>query len=261
MCGDFDAMRPLFSLPQTVAARIRLCSVASRMASMTAIVLHDTGDHREATGWFHTAKQAAEEAEDTRFHAWIIAREAMVPLNYGAPQAAARAAEEASHRAGNQPSAAATLAAAVQARAYAAQGRRTEALAAVDDAERLMDQLLPEDQVDTWFGYPEQKHHVHLSQALTLLGETKRAAATQARVLELTHSPSLMTRALIAIDQAACLAHDGHPDEAARIATQAYGQLPASYRTGLTKSRAICLYRSLPPTTAGLDGLRDALAA
>ncbi|MGW0731844.1 hypothetical protein [Streptomyces sp. NPDC002851] len=258
LLADVTSMDPLFTAPQTVKARARLCRVTAQMAGMTAIVLHDLGNHREAHGWFHTAGRAAEESGDTGLHAWVLAREAMVPLNFGAPAAAADLAERARNKAGSQPSAAAALASAVAARAYAAHGNRDKALAAVADVEKLMDRLTPQQAADTWTGYPEQKHHVHLSQALTLLGETDRAHATQTRAMELSRSPSLMTRALITIDRASCLAHDGEPREAARIASQAYGELPSSYRSGLTRTRTLGLYRTLRGEP-GADQLKDAL--
>ncbi|MFG2227678.1 hypothetical protein [Streptomyces sp. NPDC048644] len=256
---DFDDMKPLFTASQTITSRTRLCHVAAQMAGMTAIVLHDLGDHREAHAWFHTARRAADESGDTGLHAWALAREAMVPLNFGAPAAAADLAEQSRHLAGGRPSAAAALACAVAARAYAAHGNRDAALAAVTEAEHLVDRLTPQQATDTWFGYPEQKHHVHLSQALTLLGETERAYATQSRALELSRSPSLMTRALISIDRATCLAHDGESEEAARVAAQAYGELPPAYRTGLTRTRALTLYRSIQ-TSPDTGQLRDVLA-
>ncbi len=99
-----------------------------------------------------------------------------------------------------------------------------------------------------------------MSRALTLLGESQRAYASQERALELSRSPSLMTRALIEIDKATCRAHDGAGDEAARLAAQAYGALPPAYRSGLTRTRALNLYRSLPQQTAGRAQLADALA-
>ncbi|MFC1421287.1 hypothetical protein [Streptacidiphilus cavernicola] len=261
LAADFQDMSPLFELPQTVANRARLSHIAAEMAGMTAIVLHDLGQHRDAHAWFNTAGLAAQESGDNRLYAWVLAREAMVPLNFGAPQAAAALAARARHAAGDRPSAFAALASAVAARAYAAQGRRDDALEAVDHVEGLIDQLDNSATADTWFGYPEQKHHVHLSQALTLLGETGRAYTVQERALELSRSPSLMVRALIAIDHASCLVHEAHPDEAAGRAAQAYGELPAAYRTGLTRTRAEALYRQLPAKTRGLDVLRDALAS
>lgn len=257
---DVDGMKPLLALPQPVKSRTQMCHVTGQMAGMVAIVLHDLGQHREAHGWFHTAARAAEESGDRLLHSWVLGREAMVPLNYGAPQAAAKLAEKARHLAGKQPSAAAALASAVASRAYAIGGHTERALTFVTDVETMSARLTPQQQADTWFGYPEQKHHVHMSQALTLLGETGRAYATQARALELSRAPSLMTRALIAIDEATCRAHDGDREQAAHIAAQAYAELPDSYRTGLTRTRALALYRTLPQQTHGRDLLADALA-
>ncbi|RSO41838.1 hypothetical protein DMH15_12635 [Streptomyces sp. WAC 06725] len=257
---DFTAMKPLLRQPQTVKNRTHLCHVAGQMAGMIAIVLHDVGQHREAHGWFHTAGRAAEESGDRLLHAWALAREAMVPLNYGAPAAAAKLAEQARHLAGPAPSAAAALAAAVASRAYAIGGHADQALKAVADVETMNEHLAPAATADTWFGYPEQKHHVHMSQALTLLGQTQRAYAAQDQALRLSRSPSLMTRALIAIDTATCRAHNGEREEAVRIAAQAYAELPVAYQSGLTRTRALALYHGLPRGTRDRDHLADALA-
>jgi hypothetical protein len=71
----------------------------------------------------------------------VLAREAMVPLNYGAPKAAAGLAEQARHSAGSQPTAAATLAAAVAARAYALNHQPAQARQALAAADALMERL------------------------------------------------------------------------------------------------------------------------
>ncbi len=260
LVAELVELNPLMAASQTVAARARLCRVAAQMAGMIAIILHDLGDHRESARWFHSASRAAGESGDTDTHAWVLGREAMVPLNFGAQAVAIELAEKARALAGERPSSAAALACAVAARAYAASGRREEALAAVDHADRIMDQLPAAQSVSSWFGYPEQKHRVHLSQALTILGETQRAYAEQERALELSASPSVMTRALIAIDRASCLAKDGEPEEAARVAADAYDELPPSYRSGLTLARAFAVYRSVRGTHEG-ERLRDMLYA
>ncbi|MEU7205529.1 hypothetical protein [Streptomyces sp. NPDC045470] len=69
-----------------------------------------------------------------------------------------------------------------------------------------------------------------------------------------------MTRALIADDTGTCRAHDGDREEAARIAAQAYAELPVAYRSGLTRTRALALHHSLPHHTRGRDDLAAALA-
>ncbi|MFD3521403.1 helix-turn-helix domain-containing protein [Streptomyces sp. NPDC058653] len=256
---DVEEMKPLLFRAQSDRSRTQLCHVTGQMAGMVAIVLHDLGEHREAHRWFATAGRAAKQSGDQLLHAWVLGREAMVPLNYGAPAAAAKLADQARHLAGNGPSSAAALAAAVASRAYAMDGYRDKALAAVSDVERLADLLTPQQRADTWFGYPVQKHHVHMSQALTHLGETARAYETQAAALELSRAPSLMTRALIAIDEACCRLHDGDRAQAAHITAQAYGSLPASYRNGLTRIRALAVFQRLPADTIHLDDLADLL--
>ncbi|MBB5933843.1 helix-turn-helix domain-containing protein [Streptomyces zagrosensis] len=256
---DLLELKPLLSQARTVKGRATLCHVSGQMVGMAAIVLHDLGQHREAHRWFATAGRAAEQSGDQLLHAWVLGREAMVPLNYGAHQAAAQLAERARYLAGDKPSAASALASAVASRAYAIGGHTEQAQTAVADVETLAERLSPQQHADTWFGYPMQKHHVHMSQALTHLGESGRAYETQKEALRLSRAPSYMTRALLAIDKATCRAHDGDRAGAAHVASQAYGSLPASYRTGLTRTRALALYRALPADTPGLEKLDEAL--
>ncbi|MGW7134165.1 hypothetical protein ACWGIA_38320 [Streptomyces bobili] len=122
---------------------------------------------------------AAAESGDDQLHAWVLAREAMVPLNYGAPKAAAGLAERARHVAGHRPTAAAVLAAAVAARAYALNHQSEQARAALADADALLGRLPESERSETWLTYGEQKHHVHLSHAYITLGDTRLAHASQ----------------------------------------------------------------------------------
>ncbi|GED90713.1 hypothetical protein TNCT6_77980 [Streptomyces sp. 6-11-2] len=131
----------------------------------------------------------------------------VVPLNYGAPRAAAELADQARHAAGTRPTAAATLAAAVYAHALNHQPKQARAALAAADA--LMNRLPEDERSDTWLTYGEQKHHVHLSHAFTTLGDTRRARESQQRALELSAPTSTMTRTLPNIDAAACAHHDG----------------------------------------------------
>ncbi|WP_308114134.1 hypothetical protein [Streptomyces brasiliscabiei] len=262
--GDFAELRPLLSTPQPVASRIRVCRTAGQMAGMTAIVLHDLGARRHARAWFATAATAAQESGDKQLLAWIWAREAMVPLNYGAPQAAAQLAEQARRAAGDSPTAAATLAAAVAARAYALSQQREQARDALTAADTFMERLDAGARADTWLTHGEQKHHVHLSHALTALGDTGRARESQNRALELSAPTSTMTRSLLQIDAAACVRHDGDPEQACRRTVAVMASLPDAYRTGLVHRRALDLYRSIPAHHHREDAvreLRDVLAA
>jgi hypothetical protein len=116
---------------------------------------------------------------------------------------------------------------------------------AVTDVQSLVERLDGHEAADTCFGYPAQKHLVHLSQAYTLLGDTDAAYSAQDDALALTDSPSVMTRALIAMDTAACLRLDGDPSVAAEMAVGIFDRFPGSYRDGLIRSRAQALHQAL----------------
>ncbi|WP_328335851.1 MULTISPECIES: hypothetical protein [unclassified Streptomyces] len=263
LANDFAGLRPHLDSPQPASTRIRVCRAAGQMAGMTAIVLHDLGARREARKWFATASTAAKESGDQQLRAWVLAREAMVPLNYGAPQAAALLAEHARQTAGNRPTAAATLAAAVAARAYALSHQPEQARQALTAADNLMERLNASARADTWLTHGEQKHHVHLSHAFTTLGDTARARESQQRALELSAPTSTMTRSLLTIDAAACLRYDGDPEQACRRAAATLTALPRPYRTGLVRHRVLDLYHSIPARDhkqSAVRELRDILA-
>ncbi|WP_246112086.1 hypothetical protein [Streptomyces hawaiiensis] len=189
------------------------------------LVLHDLGSRRQYRAWFATVARAAAESGNDQLHAWVLAREAMVPLNYGAPKAAADLAERARHVAGHRPTAATTLAAAVAARTYALNHQSEQARAALAAADALMDRLPESQRSDTWLTYGEQKHHVHLSHAYTTLSDTRRANESQQRALELSAPTSTMTRTLLHI-AAACSHHDGVSEQACRRTVAALTALP-----------------------------------
>ncbi|MEV5177427.1 hypothetical protein AB0L10_41765 [Streptomyces flaveolus] len=206
---------------------------------MTAIVLHDLGSRRESRAWFATAARAAAES-----HAWVLAREAMVPLNYGVPRAAADLADRRRSAGGR-----------VAARAYALNHQSEQARATLAAADALMDRLPESERSGTWLTYGEQKHHVHLSHAFSTLGDTRRARESQQRALELSAPTSTMTRTLLHIDGAVCAHHNGDSEEACRRTVAALAALPVGYRTGLSVA-GLDLYEASPlsATTNALYG-------
>jgi len=261
---DFADVTQLLQRPQPATTRVALARITGQLGGMTAVVLHDLGNRREAYAWFGTAARAAAESGDRSLHAWVLARKAMVPLNFGAPQAATELAEQARRTAGQGPTAAATLAAAVAGRAYALAGRRDEANSALRDADQLADTLPESERADSWFGHCEQKHHVHLSHALSALGETSRARESQRYALALSAPTSTLTRTLLRIDAATCQHRDGDTIGACQSAAAALADAPAHQRTGLTRSRAVDFYRKVPgPIRSAPEarGLAEMLAA
>ncbi|MFK4272588.1 helix-turn-helix domain-containing protein [Streptomyces milbemycinicus] len=259
MHEDLHLLRDVLERPHTARDRATVVRTAAGLTGLVAIIQHDRGNQQDAQRWFTTAARAASESGDRQMMAWVLARHAMVPLNYGAPRAAADLAARARRIAGNTPSAAAALAAAVSSRALAATGDRRGALNAVAQARGTIEQLDRTGLADTWFGYPPQKHSVHLSQAFTLLGETKQAYAEQDAALALTNSPSVMTRALLALDNAQCLLADRDPRGAADMATEMWHHLPKGFRTGLVRTRTETLHDGL--TGKPRDQLTEVLSA
>ncbi|MEU0687077.1 helix-turn-helix domain-containing protein [Streptomyces uncialis] len=254
MTADLGLLREVLGRPHPAATRAELARTAAGITGLVAIIQHDRGDQRDAYGWFATAEQAARESGDRHMLAWVLARHAMVPLNYGAPKTAAALAMRSRTEAGKTPTAAAALAAAVTARALASTGDHQAALRAVADARSIADRLDTSQAADTWFGYPLQKHHVHLSQAFTLMGRTREAYAEQEAALSLTRSPSVMTRALLSIDTALCLSVDGDQSAAAELASDIWTRLPDAYRQGLVRSRAESLHRTMSGTAQSRFG-------
>ena len=256
------AAAPLLQLHHPKPVRADLTRAVGQLGGMAAIVLHDMGRGDEAAQWFSTAAKAAQQSGDRRLQAWVLARKAMVPLNYGAPLLAVRLAEQARRAAGNGNSAAAALAASVAARAYAQSGQATSAVTALRDADRIAGRLAVSEAGDTWLSYCPQKHHVHRSQALTTLGDTKPARDSQQTGIELA-SPAGMTRTLLLLDAATCLHRDGDPIEACRSAVEVVGGAPAWFRAGLVRQRALDLYEDIPAdarTSAAARELADVLA-
>ncbi|UGQ09240.1 transcriptional regulator [Yinghuangia sp. ASG 101] len=245
MRADLDLLREVLGRPYPARSRAELARTAAGISGLVAIIQHDRGEQRDSHGWFTTAARAARESGDRHMLAWILARHAMVPLNYGAPRAAAELAGQARAEAGQTPTAAAALGAAVAARALAAAGEHEGAFEAVADARAIAEHLDAAQTADTWFGYPQQKHHVHLSQAYTLMGRTREAYTEQESALALTRSPSVMTRALLAMDTAMCLSADGDSTGAVDKAVDVWQQLPEAYRVGLVRSRAYALHETL----------------
>lgn len=228
----------LLARPHRARDRLELARLTAGLYGLVAIVQHDRGANGAAHRWFAMAQSAARQAGDRRALAWLLARQAMVPLNFGSAATAVGLARQARRQAGNAPSAASALAAAVSARAFAALGDVEAATRAVLDARKLQADIGEAEQADTWFGYPPQKHHIHLSHALTLLGRADDADVEQRAALALTRSSSVMARSLIEVDAATCAFHDGDSANSAERAANVWAALAPAHREGLILARA-----------------------
>ncbi|MFG2576154.1 hypothetical protein [Streptomyces sp. NPDC048481] len=109
-------------------------------------------------------------------------------------------------------------------------------------ADAYMERLDAGARADTWLTQGEQKHHVHPSDALTSLGDVRRAREN--RALELSAPTSSVSRSRLTVDAAAGVHHDGRTDETRCHAVAVLDGRPNAYRTGLVHRRALDLYRS-----------------
>lgn len=137
MREDLALLATVLRWPHPARDRTDLARTAAGISGPVAIVQHDRGDQADAHRWFATAARAAPESGDRRMTAWLLGRHAMVGLNYGAPEQAARIAAQARREADAGLSGAASLAAAVNARVLAAIGDFPGARRAVDDIRTL----------------------------------------------------------------------------------------------------------------------------
>lgn len=238
MVADFDELQQVLARRQPLEFQRRLYRVAAQLAVLIGVQLNDTADHaRETHGWFHTARLAADETGDRHLRAWVIAKEGMTYLWYGrSAERSVLLSRQAQVLAGSQPSVFGSYAASVEARAQARLGRRDAALAAVQRSEAQFQRLRPEQTDANVLGFYEHFLRFHLENALTLLGETRRAAEHQVRAHELSdHDATHST--LVTVDQAACLVRSGEIAEGCRVAARAISGCNEQARGGIVLNR------------------------
>jgi len=257
---DFTELRNLLKQPQSLASQQRLTLVAALFAAMAGGILVDLGSPREARAWHRTAGVPADESGDRALRAWVLAKEAYVPLYYGNPQTTIDLARQASLMAGNTPCVAAALAPALEARAHAQVGRVQETQAALDHAHTAYARLTPEDTnpANTFFGYTERLLHFHTSNALTNIRQTKRAYEHQERASVLYASTGEhIDPALLAMDRALCLVHDREIDQACQHASQTLLDLSKEYRSNTVLTRARAVAEAIPDKYRNTRPVRD----
>ncbi|MFB7674407.1 hypothetical protein ACFC26_23640 [Kitasatospora purpeofusca] len=235
---DFIEVRKMLGHRQPTDHRARLCHVAARLAATAGIALVAMGEHREARSWYQCAQLAAEETGDRALRAWLLAREAVIPMYYGTPAAAAQLAERARVVAGSTVCSTAAWAPALEARALARIGRADDARAAMTLAQRAFARLGAEHTGDLAYGYTERQLQWHIGSMHTTLGDTRRARSALDQALGMCAPGEYLDRALIALDQAAGLLKVGEIGAAAQTGMVAVATLPAEHRTGIVLTRA-----------------------
>lgn len=260
---DYNEVRRHVGRHQPLELQERLHRLAAELGGLAGIIMIDLGDRRMAQSFFRGSRVAADETGDRALRAWVVAREAIVPLYYGDPVKAAELARQSQDLAGSTPCAAAAMAPALEARAYARLARlgrdvsAREAEDAMNRAESTLSKLPPGHQADTAFGYTERQLRFHQGNVLTSLARSGRAADAQRSALEMYPESVALDRTLIGLDRATCRLHEGEVEEAMRVGAQVLLDTPAGHRTDIVASRARELDAAVPASCADLPATRE----
>jgi tetratricopeptide (TPR) repeat protein len=206
----------------TDANRQRLASIVGDVATLMGWQSLDTGRTARAWKYFRRAADAAKEAENPALQAFAIAEAAYIPLLGGNHRAALPLLLEARGLA--EPVGSPALRAwlcGTEAEAHAVAGNADACLRALDCAEAMLDETLP-DETPRWVAHFDRSHLVRWQgQCLVQLA---RPAAAQPVLQEAVRSVDLSfvrARASTLVDLAASFLQQGEIEEACRVATQA----------------------------------------
>jgi hypothetical protein len=255
---DFSEVQALLAQRQPVRYRQSLCHSAAEMAALAGIFLSALGHQREARAWFHTAKLAADEADDPMLAGLAVVRTATVSLYYGSAVVALEQAQLAQAILGQTPCASLVRAMVVEARALAKLGREPHhARRLIGDAETIFGHLLAGEVSDTALGFTERQFWFTTGNAYTNLRLTTEAHEVQERALRLYQPTEYLDPALIRLDQAACLVHAGYADAGCELAISTVSNAPQQHRSGLVTHYGRDFLANLPVTVQALPAAKQ----
>lgn len=257
VADEFDSIQVLLSQRQPLGIQKRLYRVMGQYAGLIAIAVSEAGWN--ALPWYRTALRAAEEGEDNSLAAWSLTHRSTTYLYTGDFARAVQLAQEAQDRAGSRNSAAGSLAAAMEARAQARLGRRTETLAAIQRSDDAFGRLGPAETRVNLLGTFEHVLRFFQSYALTAIGQTDTALEVQGRALSLGQG-NIVDASLLQLDMATCLLARGQHDEGCHLAGETLTSFPVKSRIALVGKRAQEFMKLVPPGTAASE-LRGVLEA
>lgn len=257
IADDLTELTELIGRSPSASALRRLTGMAAQMSGLMCLVLCRIDDRAAAYRWARTARLAAAEAGDPVIRSWVLAQEAHVYYYSADFRETVNLARHARTVAGQKASVGTVLAAAVEARAWAAMGRREETRAALGRAEGILSRLEEDALSASAFGYSEAQLRFHEGNAYTRLGEVDAALAAQDRALELCSPGDYTDWALTRLDRAACLTRVSHASDALDSLAETIGSLDGAKRQGIIAERARTVLDELPPAQRSSSTARD----
>ncbi|MFI9436248.1 MULTISPECIES: XRE family transcriptional regulator [Streptosporangium] len=262
---EFSAVRKAMERRQPVDLQERLCRMAAQLAGLSGMIMVNLGDHRMARSFFRTGRTAADDTGDRALRAWVLAREALVPLYYGDPREALNLARKSRDLAGQTPCAAQAMAPVFEARALAMMsgaGKKDvvdQAKRALSRARAAFSQMTAADQDDATFGYTERQLYFHQGDALVKLGQAMEADLILEQALTKYGPGDWLDPTIIKFDRATCKLLEGELEEALVIAKTALAGLGEGCRPDILMQRAHEVARAAEARAPGHPALKDYL--
>jgi tetratricopeptide (TPR) repeat protein len=255
--ADLTELKRTMERHRSASALRRLTRVAAQMSGLVCLTLCKLDDRPGFRRWTRTARIAASEAGDPLVHSWVLAQEAYGHYYSGDMLEAVDVARHAQELASSRPSVGAALAAALEARAHAAMGRRDETRAALAYAEEVTAQLDGDALIPSAFGYNEAQLRFHAGSALTHLRDVQAAMTAQERALELCMPGDYTDWAMTRLDRADCLLSTDETADALTYAAETVDSLTQAQRKGIITLRGHEILNSLPKQRQALPAARD----
>lgn len=257
LSADLAHLQEALERCRSASALRRLTRTTAQMAGLMCLTLIKMDERTAFRRWARTARLAAHEAGDPLTHSWVRAQEAYGHYYSGDLIEAVEVAQHAQALSGQLPSVGAVLAAALEARAQAAQGHRQETRAALDYAETCLSHLDANAIGTSAFDYNEAQLRFHEGNAFTHLHDTSAAWRAQEMALDLCPASDYMDRTMTTLDRANCLVYDGDVSGAVAVMVEATTPLTNQQRQGIIATRVRDTITALPAQHQALPAVRD----
>ncbi|TDU06500.1 hypothetical protein EDD99_5059 [Streptomyces sp. 846.5] len=215
MLKQITKIRESLDHPQPVRVRRKCVQLLGVLSGLAGNAFLDLGDSGQSTALYHLGRLAADEAEDDALSAWLLTLQSIGPYFSQTPHQAVELLGHAASLAEGAPSRRCAWIMANQARAHAAVGERTEALAALDRAAEQLAQADPASGIDF---FNEARLEGISGTAFALLGDYSAAETLLTAAVDRRASGDVKGRALLTFDLAECRIGQGEIDEGCTVA-------------------------------------------